>query len=82
MRGRTLFLHQTRFLLWAKIRKKSKRQIKNEENKSCDEKNSALDNTTDTVKTPKGNGNDTATPESTVSEGKDTKNLKTASDGI
>jgi hypothetical protein len=45
-------------------------------------KNSALDNTTDTVKTPKGNGNDTATPESTVSEGKDTKNLKTASDGI
>ena len=36
------------------------------------EKNSALDNTTDTGKTLTGNGNDTATPESTVvSEDKD-----------
>ena len=31
-----------------------------------EKKNSALDNTTDTGKTLTGNGNDTATPESTV----------------
>lgn len=31
-----------------------------------EKKNSALDNTTDTGKTLSGNGNDTATPESTV----------------
>ena len=37
-----------------------------------EKKNSALDNTTDTGKTLTGNGNDTATPESTVvSEDKD-----------
>jgi hypothetical protein len=40
-----------------------------------EEKNSALDNTTDTGKTLPGNGNDTATPESTVSSaGKDSEN--------
>lgn len=39
-----------------------------------EKKNSALDNTTDTAKTSdRGRRNDTATPQSTVSEGKDTK---------
>lgn len=39
-----------------------------------EKKNSVLDNTTDTVETQKGNGNDTATPENAVSsDGKDTK---------
>ncbi|MGM9862547.1 MAG: hypothetical protein ACI30W_08110, partial [Muribaculaceae bacterium] len=35
-----------------------------------EKKNSVLDNTTDTGKTLMGNGNDTATPENTVSDGK------------
>ena len=40
-----------------------------------EKKNSALDNTTDTDKTSeRGKRNDTATPQSTVSEGKDSKN--------
>ena len=40
-----------------------------------EKKNSALDNTTDTDKTSnRGKRNDTATPQSTVSEGKDTEN--------
>lgn len=38
------------------------------------EKNSARGNTTDTDTTPRGNGNDTATPESTVSVGKVSEN--------
>ena len=43
-----------------------------------EKKNSALDNTTDTGKTLTGNGNDTATPESTVvSVGKDSDNSST-----
>ena len=43
-----------------------------------EKKNSALDNTTDTGKTLTGNGNDTATPESTVvSEDKDSDNSAT-----
>ena len=41
-----------------------------------EKKNSALDNTTDTGKTSeRGKRNDTATPQSTVSEGKDTENI-------
>ena len=38
--------------------------------KEREKKNSALDNTTDTVETQSGNGNDTATPENTVSVSK------------
>ena len=42
-----------------------------------EKKNSALDNTTDTGKTLSGNGNDTATPESTViSVGRGSENLR------
>lgn len=43
-----------------------------------EKKNSALDNTTDTDKTHKGNGNDTATPENTVVS--DRKDIDFASD--
>jgi hypothetical protein len=46
------------------------------------QRNSALDNTTDTDKTPKGNGNDTATPESTVSAGKDNEKNETEQEKI
>lgn len=38
-------------------------------------KNSASDNTTDTVKTQTGERNDTATPQDTVSDSKDTENI-------
>jgi hypothetical protein len=41
-----------------------------------EEENSALANTMDTDKTPKGNENDTATPESTVYVNKDSVFLK------
>ncbi|MFA6859379.1 MAG: hypothetical protein WCR48_06665, partial [Bacteroidales bacterium] len=41
-----------------------------------EKKNSARNNTTDTVKTPKGIGNDTATPENAVSESKDTQEIE------
>ena len=52
-------------------------QEKTEES-AFEKKNSALDNTTDTGKTSdRGKRNDTATPQSTVSEGKDTKNPDT-----
>ena len=48
-----------------------------------EKKNSALSNTTDTDKTHKGNGNDTATPESTViSESKDKQTSDTKQENV
>lgn len=48
-----------------------------------EKKNSALSNTTDTDKTHKGNGNDTATPESTViSESKDKQSSDTKQENV